>query len=177
MHGVIFKHLVSFYRVAKFAYGSDGHWFIWNSKFYCHLIRGSLRSYNCSGGLAEVYQVPSTSRYLHVLCQPDSLALWPAKEEEPKGSRLSTKKKVGIKQNPLQTKPPFICCLPSLSSPPCHSHWPCPFSQTMISPPPLLNCHSSPFFFHPILLVHRSALCPSSVPSSVTASYHSYSRS
>lgn len=30
-------------------------------------------------------------------------------------------KKVGIKKNPSQTKPSFICCLPSLSSPPCHS--------------------------------------------------------
>lgn len=52
-----------------------------------------------------------------------------------------------------------------------------PCSQSMISPPPLLNCHSRPLFFHPILFVHRSALCPSSVLSSVTEAYHSYSRS
>lgn len=37
------------------------------------------------------------------------------------------KKKVGINQNPLQTKPPFIFCLPSLSLPPCHSPRPCSF--------------------------------------------------
>lgn len=31
------------------------------------------------------------------------------------------------RKSPRQTKPPFICYLPSLSSPSCHSLWPCLF--------------------------------------------------
>lgn len=99
--------------------------------FQCHLFGGSLGSYNCSGGLARVCQVTSGSPY--ALCQPDSLALRPAKVDEPKKVQGFLPKKVGIKENPPQTKPPFMCCLPSLSSPPCHSPWPRPFPSLALS--------------------------------------------
>lgn len=60
----------------------------------CHLNRESLELCNCSGGLAQVNQAWPISESLLVLCQPDSLALRPAKEEE-QGFPTKQKKKGG----------------------------------------------------------------------------------
>lgn len=56
---------------------------------------------------AVVYQVPPTPRSSYVLCQPDSLALLPAKQEELKGSKLSTQKG-GHKQKSSADKASFL---------------------------------------------------------------------
>lgn len=74
--------------------------------------------YNCGGILAQVYQIPQTQRSSYCLTPARQLVPQPVIKENLRASLWFT--------NPLQTKAPFLCLLPSFSSPPCHSLWPCP---------------------------------------------------